>query len=151
MFRILTGIYTEKEEYWLKAMAAALARVIRVDEKRARVFGPKDGLSRHYRWGHTRGSYIQTLPDIDAQRLMSNPHIGYEFRDMNTNPEQEPIIPEVWMNRIIWHCLEVARNGPDVYLSGDVPAMVNRPVSDVLGMDSGHFNLPTREVAGFVY
>lgn len=151
MFRILTGVYSESDEYWLKVMASALARVIRVDGSRARQVGPKDGLSKHYRFGaRPKASYIQMVEDIDADRIMSNPHLEYEFRDLHVDHEREPVIPEVWMNRAIWECLKAAENGPGVSLSGEVPAIINRPVSSILGTDSGQLRLPSRHDNVFV-
>jgi hypothetical protein len=71
--------------------ASIIKRVYRVPGRTARELGPKDpGLSRTYRWGPQKDSYVQDVEDGDW-RMIQESDARIEFRDV-TDGIPDPIL-----------------------------------------------------------
>ena len=54
----------------------ALLRCARVDGHTSRTLGPRDGLTKTYRWGHRAGTYVQEVAFADVDRILEIGRLG---------------------------------------------------------------------------
>lgn len=130
-YRKMAGLYSDKEDVLLEAVADLVAPLIRQPGSTARVVGIRQGLSKDYKWGPKR--FILDMPDIDADRLFTFPD-EYEWRDLE-NPEHDnrrPVVPWQYINKMLWRIMQEAANGPGLVLKGQRVAHGNREAEALL-------------------
>lgn len=120
-FLMLSDQYNEYEQATLEAVAILCAPRIRWDGKRSRIMGPKEGLSKHYRWGRRPGSYIQTMSDSDAKILFASNN-EFEFRrvDDSAHADRKPIVDKMFIDQTLYRMLLTAKAGKPVSYSAPV-------------------------------
>lgn len=130
--RKIMGLYSDKEEVLLEAVAKLVSPLIRQPGSTARGKGPADGYSEHMVWGPRY--FVYEMLDVDADRLFKHDPDEYEFRDLN-NPDHDdrkPIVPWPYINSALYRIIQEAENGPNVVLKGQRIAKNDYEVSKFL-------------------
>lgn len=104
-FKMITGQYSDADLRLLRKAAAM--RNVRVDGVNTRELRPDspEGLSRYYRFGRAKGSYVQPVTDNDARIILNHPRLRNEFVDVTDEAPHGPnvhplVLPEQDINQV---------------------------------------------------
>lgn len=98
-FKMITGQYSPSEMKVLRVAAAR--RNVRINKVSVRELRPDSpaGLSRYYKFGASKESYVQPVTDNDARIILSHPLLKHEFVDVTDDVPHGPnshklVLPE---------------------------------------------------------
>lgn len=89
-YNLARNAYTPQELRIIRLAAARRKR--RVDRRVIRELRPDSptGLSKFYRFGPSKGSYVQRMTDNDARIVLSHPRLKQEFVDVTDDIARGP-------------------------------------------------------------